>query len=211
MQTFVVANPKGGSGKSTVATSLAAALAQRGHSVMLGDIDRQQSARQWLRLRPPDVPAIHGWEVQADDIARPPRGTTHAVLDTPAGLHGKLLERVLKLHCRILVPVQPSLFDILATQQFLEGLLAEKQVRKGQSEVAVIGMRVDSRTRAASELERFFVGLDVPVLSYLRDTQNYVRCTAAGLTLFDVAPSRVATDLEQWQSIIDWAIQGETV
>lgn len=205
MKTFVVANPKGGSGKSTVATSLAACLARRGHAVMLGDIDRQHSARQWLQLRPPDTAPIRSWDIQPDDIARPPHGTTHAVLDTPAGLHGKLLERVLKHRCRFLVPVQPSLFDILATQQFLQGLLAEKSLRKGQSEVAVIGMRVDARTRAASELERFFATLDVPVLTYLRDTQLYVRAAAAGVTIFDLAPSRVAVDLEQWQPIIDWA------
>lgn len=205
MKTFVVANPKGGSGKSTVATNLAACMAQQGHAVMLGDIDRQQSARQWLQLRPPDVPQIRSWDIHPDAIARPPHGTTHAVLDTPAGLHGKLLERVLKQRCRILIPVQPSLFDILATQQFLHGLLAAKPVRKGQSEVVVIGMRVDARTRAAAELERFFEGLDVPVLTYLRDTQQYVRASASGLTIFDLAPSRVAIDLEQWQPIIDWA------
>lgn len=204
MQVIVVANPKGGSGKSTLATNLAGHLAQRGAQVMLGDVDRQHSARQWLRLRPPGLPAIHTWEVDADEIARPPRGTTHAVLDTPAGLHGKLLARVLKQPCRVLIPVQPSLFDILATQQFLDALRAEKAVRKGRDDIAVIGMRVDARTRAAAELARYFDSLDVPVLSYLRDTQLYVRAAAAGMTLFDLSPARVEADLAQWQPIIDW-------
>lgn len=207
MNVFVIANPKGGSGKSTVATHLAAALAARGAQVLLGDVDRQQSVRQWLALRSPDLPPIRTWEVAADAIARPPRGTTHAVLDTPAGLHGKLLARVLKHPCRVLVPVQPSLFDILATQQFLESLLAEKAVRKGRDGVAVIGNRVDERTRAAEELKRFFAGLSVPVLTCLRDTQTYVRATAAGMTLFDLPPSRVQMDLAQWQPILDWAAQ----
>lgn len=204
MKVFVVANPKGGSGKSTVATNLAGLLAQKGGEVMLGDIDRQHSARQWLRLRPPDLPAIHTWDVDADDVARPPRGTTHAVLDTPAGLHGKLLARVLRQPCRFLVPVQPSLFDILATQQFLETLCAEKSLRKGESEVAVIGMRVDTRTRAAAELERFFAGLDIPVLTYLRDTQNYVQAAAHGLTLFDLPAYRAEQDWAQWAPLIEW-------
>src|SRR6185369_10023588 len=131
-------------------------FAQCGHAVMLGDIDRQQSAREWLRLRPDVLPAIRSWEIEREDgkdsgkskPARPPRGTSHVVLDTPAGLHGKALDRVLKVVNRVIIPVQPSLFDILATRHFLDALLAEKAVRKEQAFVAVVGMRVDARTRA---------------------------------------------------------------
>jgi chromosome partitioning protein len=171
---------------------------------MLGDIDRQQSAREWLSIRPFALPTIDTWDIGPDDIARPPRGTTHVVLDTPAGLHGKALERVLKLSTRVLVPVQPSLFDMLATRHFLDALLNEKAVRKGRADVAVIGMRVDARTRAAGELERFFATLDLPVLAYLRDTQVYVQAAAAGMTIFDLPPSRAERDVEQWQPIIEW-------
>jgi hypothetical protein len=131
---------------------------------------------------PFELPTIDTWEVGHDNISRPPKGTTHVVLDTPAGLHGKMLERVLKLSTRVIVPVQPSLFDMLATRHFLSELLSEKAVRKGKADVAVIGMRVDARTRAAGELERFFATFDLPVLAYLRDTQVYVQATAAGMT-----------------------------
>lgn len=137
-------------------------------------------------------------------MARPPKGVSHVVLDTPAGLHGKMLERVLKLSTRVIVPVQPSLFDMLATRHFLTALLSEKAVRKGRADVAVIGMRVDARTRAAGELERFFAGFELPVLAYLRDTQVYVQAAAAGMTLFDLPPSRAEKDIAQWQAIIDW-------
>lgn len=208
MKAFLVANPKGGSGKSTLATNLAGYFARQGHEVMLGDIDRQQSSRAWLGLRPFQLPTIDTWETGPDDIARPPKGTTHVVLDTPAGLRGKMLDKVLKLSTRVIVPVQPSLFDMLATRSFLEALLDEKAVRKGKADVAVIGMRVDARTRAAGELERFFAEFDLPVLAYLRDTQVYVQATAAGMTLFDLPPSRAERDLEQWQAIIDWAEGG---
>jgi chromosome partitioning protein len=118
MKAFLVANPKGGSGKSTLATNLAGYFANRGNDVMLGDIDRQQSSRDWLGLRPFALPTIDTWAVGQDKISRPPKGTTHVVLDTPAGLHGKLLERVLKLSTRVIVPVQPSMFDMLATRHF---------------------------------------------------------------------------------------------
>ena len=208
MKAFLVANPKGGSGKSTLATNLAGYFAAQRHEVMLGDIDRQQSSRAWLGIRPFELPTIETWEIGHDHIARPPKGTTHVVLDTPAGLHGKLLDKVLKLSTRVIVPVQPSMFDMLATRQFLEELLAEKAVRKGRADVAVIGMRVDARTRAAGELERFFATFDLPVLAYLRDTQVYVQATAAGMTLFDLPPSRAERDIEQWQAIIDWAEAG---
>jgi chromosome partitioning protein len=208
MKAFLVANPKGGSGKSTLATNLAGYFANKGGDVMLGDIDRQQSSREWLAIRPFALPTIETWEIGPDKIARPPKGTSHVVLDTPAGLHGKMLDRVLKLSSRVIVPVQPSLFDMLATRHFLEALLAEKAVRKGKADVAVIGMRVDARTRAAGELEKFFATFDLPVLAYLRDTQVYVQATAAGMTIFDLPPSRAERDLEQWQAIIAWAEGG---
>lgn len=205
MKAFLVANPKGGSGKSTLATNLAGYFAAQRHDVMLGDIDRQQSSREWLAIRPFALPSIETWAVDHDNISRPPKGTSHIVLDTPAGLHGKMLDKVLKLSTRVIVPVQPSMFDMLATRRFLEALLAEKTVRKGKADVAVIGMRVDARTRAAGELERFFATFDLPVLAYLRDTQLYVQAAAAGMTLFDLPPSRTERDLAQWQAIIDWA------
>ncbi len=205
MQSFLVANPKGGCGKSTLSTNLAGWFARQGRSVMLGDIDRQQSSREWLRLRPPALPRIDSWEIEDDRPARPPKGTTHVVLDSPAGLHGKRLAHVLKLVNRVIVPLQPSIFDILATRQFLDVLLQEKDVRKQHAFVAVVGMRVDARTRAAGELDRFLEDLDVPVLTSLRDTQNYVQAAAHGLTIFEMPAARAAQDWEQWQPLIEWA------
>ena len=204
MKSFLIANPKGGSGKSTLATNLAGYFARSGHRVMLGDTDRQQSARDWLAIRPGGLPRIRSWEVEKDLPARPPKGTTHVVLDTPAGLHGKALEKILKQVNRVIVPVQPSLFDILATRHFLDVLLDGKAVRKERTFVAIIGMRVDPRTRAAGELDRFLASYDLPVLTCLRDTQLYVQLAANGMTLFDLSPARAGKDREQWQPIIDW-------
>ncbi|HMV04874.1 MAG TPA: ParA family protein [Accumulibacter sp.] len=205
MRSFLVANPKGGSGKSTLAINLAGHLARSGHRVMLGDVDRQQSSREWLRLRPEALPKIRNWEIEPGKTAKPPKGTTHVVLDTPAGLHGRALDTVVKQVNRVLVPVQPSLFDMLATRHFLAALLEEKAVRNENAFVAVVGMRVDPRTRSATELEHFFARFDVPVLAYLRNTQLYVQTTMLGMTIFDLTPSRAARDVEQWQPIIDWA------
>lgn len=200
MPVIVVANPKGGVGKSTLATNLAGYYASAGHKVMLGDTDTQQSSRAWLALRPPGLPPITPWEVAGDTIVRPPRGTTHVVLDTPAGLDGARLEQIMRVADRVIVPLQASMFDILATQAFLEKLTA----RRTKAKIGVLGMRVNLRTRAAEQLAHYVGQLGLPVLGYLRETQNYVQLAAHGTTLWDVAPSRVGRDIAQWDQMVAW-------
>ena len=202
MPVVVIANPKGGVGKSTLSTNVAGYFSSRGHSVMLGDVDRQQSSALWLKLRPEGARPINTWEISADQIAKPPSGTTHMVLDTPAGLHGKRLKEVIKIAHKILVPLQPSIFDIYATRAFLDELAASRHANN--VDIGLIGMRVDSRTIAADKLQEFVQGLDLPVVGYVRDTQNYIHLAARGLTVFDVAQSRVEKDLQQWRPICEW-------
>ena len=202
MPVVVVANPKGGVGKSTLATNIAGYFASQGHAVILGDADRQRSSRLWLSLRPAGTRVIGTWDISADMIARPPKGTTHVVLDTPAGLHGWRFNDVIKMADKVIVPLQPSVFDIFATRAFLDDLAKGKYA--GRAQVGLVGMRVDARTIAADKLHAFVDSLGLPVLGYLRDTQNYVHLAARGLTLFDVAPGRVEKDLEQWQAICRW-------
>jgi chromosome partitioning protein len=207
MPVVLIVNPKGGVGKSTVATNLAGWFASRGHPTMLGDLDKQQSARGWLERRPAGAPKVASWDIDGDRIARPPRGITHVVLDSPAAIHGHLLKDALKVADRVIVPLQASLFDIYATQAFLEKL-SERAGLKESGHVGVLGMRVDARTRAAEQLHRFVEGLGLPVLGFLRDTQNYVQLAAHGLTLWDVAPSRVDKDVAQWQALLAWVDTG---
>lgn len=202
MPVVVIANPKGGVGKSTLSTHVAGYYAAGGHAVMLGDVDRQQSSRLWLGLRPAQARPIATWNAGADRIVRAPKGVSHVVLDTPAGLHGWRFKDVLKIADKVLIPLQPSIFDIYATRDFL-ALLADS--RQGRSvDTGLVGMRVDERTIAANNLHAYVDTLGLPVLGYLRDTQNYVHLAARGLTLFDVAPGRVAKDLAQWQPICRW-------
>ena len=203
MPIVLIANPKGGVGKSTVATNLAGYYASVGQRTMLGDLDRQQSSVSWLAIRPEFAPRIKSWDRSDKHTARPPAGVTHVVLDSPAGLRGGDLKDVLKLADRVIVPLQPSIFDIFATQTFL-AKLAERGTLSDAGKVGVLGMRVDERTLAAEQLHRFVEGLGLPVVGYLRDTQNYVYLAAQGLTLWDVAPSRVAKDREQWQPLLAW-------
>ena len=202
MPVIVVANPKGGVGKTTLSTNLAGYLASRGRAVMLGDVDRQQSSRTWLGLRPSGLPRIQTWETSRDEVVRPPRGTTHIVLDTPAGLHGKRLDEVMKLADKVLIPLQPSIFDIHATHAFIDELLAHRRSPKVQT--AVVGMRTREGTISTDQLRNFLDSVSVPLLGFLRDTQNYVHLAAHGLTLWDVASTRFQGDREQWAPIITW-------
>jgi chromosome partitioning protein len=202
MPVIVVANPKGGVGKTTLSTNVAGYLAARGHAVMLGDVDRQQSARTWLGLRPAGVPRIGTWDVAHDETVRPPRGTTHVVLDTPAGMHGRRLDEVMKLADKVIIPLQPSIFDIHATHQFVRELLAHK--RSDKVRLGIVGMRTREGTIATDQLRSFLDSVKVPMLGFLRDTQNYVHLAAHGLTLWDVGSMRFERDLEQWKPILRW-------
>jgi len=207
MKVVVIANPKGGAGKSTLSTNIAGYFASQGHRVMLGDADTQQSSRLWLQQRPETLPRIATWEYEADLVltAKPPQGTTHVVIDTPGGIHGWRLKEVIQRADKVIVPVMPSLFDMHATQDFLLQLVSLTQGLP--TDVRVIGNRVDARTISAANLHKFVESLDVQVLSYLRDTQYYLHMAAHGLSLFDITPSKVQKDLEQWQPICEWLNQ----
>jgi chromosome partitioning protein len=198
MRAILVANPKGGSGKTTLSINLAGYLASRGERVAILDLDRQKSASHWLAMRDPALPGIEllreGQKGDGDWL----------VIDSPAGLHGKNLERALKLAHKVAVPIAPSLFDIRASQEFLAALHAEKAVRKGKSFVGVVGMRIDPRTRAGVTLEQYMAQQDLPVLAHLRNTQHYVNAAFEGRSLFDLPPHVVERDVEQWQGLIDW-------
>jgi chromosome partitioning protein len=207
MPVILVANPKGGVGKSTLASNIAGYLSHRGHAVMLGDIDRQQSSARWLAQRPTSVPLVQGWELQSVDGLRTPKGVTHAVLDTPAGLHGKKLAQALKIADRVVVPLQPSLFDIQATYDFVQELQDARQDRGSHGRrlsVGLVAMRVREGTLSQQQLQQFIQQLGLPLLAQLRDTQNYVQLAARGLSLWDIAPGRVTRDLEQWHGLCAW-------
>ena len=195
---ILVANPKGGSGKTTLSINLAGYLASLGQRVAMLDLDRQKSATQWLAIRDAALPKI--------ELLREGQksGSGWLVIDSPAGMHGKNLERALKLAHKVVVPIAPSLFDIRASQEFLAALHTEKAARKGQGFVSVVGMRMDVRTRAGVTLEQFMAQQDLPVLAHLRNTQNYVNAGFEGKSLFDLPHHVAERDIEQWQDLIGW-------
>lgn len=204
MPVIAIVNRKGGSGKSTLAAHIAVWCARQGHSVMLGDVDRQQSSRTWLKRRDPALPAIAPWALDQKNVLRVPTGITHVVLDTPGGIHGFELARVVMFADAIIMPVCHSVFDRESAAACHAELMALPRVASGRCRLATVGMRIDGRTSAGETLRQWSADLGLPFLGVLRETQLYVRSLERGLTIFDLTPSQAATDLAQWQPIVQW-------
>lgn len=207
MSTVFIANPKGGSGKTTLATNLAGYFATRGRHVVLSDMDRQRSAMSWLERRPYKLPLIHGLDGRGKHANSLSADWT--IIDSPAGLHGEKLSDAVKHADWVIVPIQPSAFDIGATEDFLNVLREEKAVRKERTFVAMVGMRVDSRTRSAATLQEYLGQTGFPVLGNLRDAQIYAVAAEQGVSLFDIRPAQVTRDLQQWAPLLHWLVDAK--
>ncbi len=205
MRAILVANPKGGSGKTTLATNLAGYLAKENQRVVMWDLDQQKSSLNWLALRSSELPAITRLGLERSETSqRVMEKNDWLVLDSPAGIQGKNLSHALKLAHKIIVPVQPSVFDMVATRDFIDRLMEEKTINKHKAFIGIVGMRVDPRTRAASTLEQFLSQYNLPILTYLRDTMVYVNSAFNGKSIFDLPFYQAERDLMQWQPLTAW-------
>ena len=201
MKNILIANSKGGSGKTTLATNLAGYFASIGKRVMLNDLDRQQSSARWLERRPAVMPIIQSYNSRNKVQFKEPEWI---ITDSPAGFRDEKLADAVKQADCVIVPIQPSAFDIGATSDFLDRLAEEKAIRKNKTFVALVGMRVNNRTHAAAGLADFMEQTGFPVLTYLRNAQVYATAAELGVSLFDMRPSFVAHDIEQWTPLLDW-------
>lgn len=207
MSVIAIINRKGGSGKSTLATHVAGYLASLGHSVMLGDVDRQQSSRYWLGLRGEARATIRGWTIDERNFARPPAGTRHVVLDTPGGFQGVGLMKVALYADAVLLPATSSVFDRIAAEECLAELRTLPRIAAGKCRIACVGMRIDARTRNAEALADWAANEAIDYLGTIRATQAYCRFLEQGLSLFDFAPERVAAYRPDWAGVTAWIDQ----
>ncbi len=204
MISILVANSKGGSGKTTIATNLAAAFAVAGRRVLLADGDRQHSSSQWSRRRPETCPPILAVD-WSKDPGKVPKGIDVLVIDSPAALGRGTTEDLAGIADRVIVPVMPSPFDEGATAIFLKRLIGSKALRKRRQSVAVVGNRVRLGTRAAQRLDQFLADCGVSALTRLRDSQVYPDCATAGLGLFDLKDRRATDYRAEWGPLLAFA------
>ena len=205
----VVLNPKGGSGKTTLAFNLAGYIASTGRKVALVDMDPQGSSTRWLQNRGADHPPILGISSpetngNGDQVVDVPEDIDVAVIDAPAGVTGaQLIDYTCGAHA-VLLPVLPSDLDIHAAARLVKDLLLVAQVSRRNGRLAVVANRVNKRTVAYQQLSGFLQRLSIAVVGTLRDTQNYVWAASSGLSIHEMQPSRVGRDLDQWSSITQW-------
>ena len=202
VHTLLIANPKGGSGKTTLATNVAGFLAGKRQRVVLADEDPQQSSTHWLARRPALFPKVHAKPADKRDLSE--LDPHWLVIDSPAGINGAELRTELRRADALIVPISPSVFDMAATARFLDTIAQAKDVKEGKLPVAVVGMRVDPRTKSAAELDAFLEASPFPVVTHLRDTQTYVYCARDGASVFDLPRSRGEQDWEQWRPLTRW-------
>jgi chromosome partitioning protein len=198
-------NAKGGCGKTTMATNIATWFADEGHKVALADFDPQGSSLDWLEARKEyeGIPKIEGIDA-SNGYVPPARGTDYLIMDAPAKVHGKEINAMLRRVETIIIPVLPSPIDMRSCNRFLEELLSSGRVSNKQTKIGIVANRVMERTNIYKQLEEYLGTLKIPVLSHLRESQNYIRSAERGLGLFELAPSMVWPDLEQWDPILEW-------
>ncbi|MCG8393695.1 MAG: ParA family protein [Pseudomonadales bacterium] len=206
---ILVANTKGGCGKTTIATNLACYYEALGRNVTLLDLDPQQSATQWLKMRqdarirglnwPTGEPVSLGRLQQKLDQA-----SELVIIDSPAGLDAHQLDHLVRLSQVVLVPVLPSPIDIRATTRFLQTIMLTPSYRRRPRRLAVIANRARTRTRMYAALRQFLSSLKIPYLVTLRDTQAYVLAMSQGEGIMDAAVSRHLDDQQHWRRIGEW-------
>jgi chromosome partitioning protein len=211
MQRIIVLNSKGGSGKTTIASNLAACYAASGERPTLMDLDPQGSSMRWLRKRPGDVAPIHG--ISAFEKAagvtrswhmRTPADCRTVIVDTPAAIDPHNLAELTRGMDAVLVPVMPSDIDIHATAKFIADLLLIAKVRRSERRIGIIANRVRGNTLVSQSLTRFLSSLDIPLITTLRDTQNYVRSAEIGMGVCEMPDRQVQQDLPQWRELLAW-------
>lgn len=209
MRTILVLNPKGGCGKTTVATNIAGWFALQGKRVSLADCDPQGSSSDWLTIRPDHLARIEPAELNSDELLIN-RDTEILVIDSPAALHDEKLVRITRAAQTVIMPIMPSAIDVRAAERFLRELISHRKQINRKVKLATVANRVREDTLFAAKLEYYLQtltlpnGSKIPYMTMLRTSQNYVNAAEMGRTIFELAPSKSYYDQEQWQPLLRW-------
>ncbi|MGH8119522.1 MAG: AAA family ATPase [Gammaproteobacteria bacterium] len=209
MRIILVLNPKGGCGKSTLATNIAGHFAMQGRRVALADCDPQGSSRDWLAVRPAHLVPIACVEAKNGSLVID-RETEVLVMDSPAGLHDQRLVNIIRPAQTVIIPVLPSPIDLRAAEHFLAELVNLRNSLSHKIKIATVANRVREDTIIAARLEQYLEKLAlpgggrIPFMTTLRASQNYIQSAAAGMTIFELPLHKTAYDREQWSPLLRW-------
>lgn len=204
MRHILVTNAKGGCGKSTIATSLAAYYASEGYATAIADYDPQGSALAWVAQRPEGYAPIAALPAYDEGLKNVPRSTEYLIIDSPARAHGKELGELVRRAETIIVPVLPSPIDIKAAENFVGELLSIGKVAEKKAKAALVANRIRENTLIFEELDEVLSRLKVPYVTSFREAQNYIRAYQRGLGIHELPPYLAWPDWEQWDPLIEW-------
>lgn len=203
MRTVLVANRKGGCGKTLTAVTLAAALAGRGGTVALADADPQKSALRWLKRRPATAAPILALDwTHADDVGEAPKRLDWLVIDAPGAIKGSRAEALIGEAEAVLTPVLPSAFDAESTRRFLKEIEDLKRVRKGKAVVRLLANRTRASGKAVERLRGFFAAIGQEPLAWITERAAYGDLAEEGLSVFDKPQRAMAAAREQWAPVL---------
>jgi chromosome partitioning protein len=207
VKTILVASSKGGVGKTTIATHLAANAALSGQHTVLVDADPQRSSTRWAEKRagmdsavlPLDgTDAARGWQRDLPD------DTQYVVVDAAAGAMAHELMPFLERADAVVVPVLPSTLDIEATVPFLDTLARLARVRRGELPIGLVGNKLRPWTNASRQATELWRQWPYPLVASLRDSQAYSLLCGLGKSLFDYHSAQVRDHQEDWQPLLRW-------
>ena len=208
---IVILNPKGGCGKTTLATNLASYYALRGPPPTLIDNDPNGYTMRWLEKRPRNRREIHGIATYKSTMhatrswqLRVPNETSTVIIDTPAALTQPDIHELTYDANSILIPILPSAIDIRYATKFIAEMLLVTQIDRRDRQLAVVANRTRKNTHSLTKLMRFLSSLNIPIIAVLRDSQSYVRAADIGMGIYEMPQHRVKKDIEQMDLIVNW-------